>query len=281
MKSISELLKWGEKTLTDAGVENAKNEALWILESLGVSRRDLIINSSFCPDSKVNAAFLSAVADRSEGLPLQYVIGEWDFYSYTFRVGEGVLIPRPESEMLVDSACEFLKGRENAVVYDLCAGSGCIGLSIAKQNPGCKVYLVEKSEKAAEYLRQNISLLEAENAELVIGDIFKPEFFDLPEADVLVSNPPYIASDVISTLQKEVLHEPVMALDGGKDGLDFYRAILGGWLSRVKQGGLIAFECGEEQTEAVANLFPDFCIEVKEHTDIYGQPRMVTAKMKG
>ncbi len=281
MKSISELLKQGEKILVDASVDNAKNEALWILESLGVSRRDLIINASSCPDGDVACAFLTAAAKRAEGVPLQYIIGEWDFYSYTFKVGEGVLIPRPESEMLVDCACEFLKDRKDAVVYDLCAGSGCIGLSIAKQNPDCKVYLVEKSEKAAEYLNKNISLLEVENAQLIIGDIFNPELFDLPCADVLVSNPPYIASSTVTTLQKEVLHEPIMALDGGADGLDFYRAILQGWLSRVKRGGFIAFECGEEQTSAIAKLFPDFCIEVKEHIDIYGQPRMVTAKMKG
>lgn len=281
MKSITEILKQGEKTLVDAGIENAKSEALWILESLGVSRRDLIINASAYPYENIESDFLTAVAKRADGAPLQYVIGEWDFYSYTFKVGEGVLIPRPESEMLVDCACEFLKDRKNAVVCDLCAGSGCIGLSIAKQNPECKVYLVEKSEKAAEYLRQNIALLEVKNAELIVGDIFKPEVVDLPEADVLVSNPPYIASAIIPTLQNEVLHEPVMALDGGEDGLDFYRAILSGWLPRVKQGGLIAFECGEEQTAVIAGLFPDFCVEVKEHVDIFGQPRMVTAKMKG
>lgn len=281
MKSVAELLKQGEKILVDASVDNAKNEALWILESLGVSRRDLIVNSSSYPDSDVTTSFLAAVAKRAEGVPIQYIIGEWDFYSYTFKVGEGVLIPRPESEMLVDCACEFLKERKDAVVYDLCAGSGCIGLSIAKQNPDCKVYLVEKSEKAAAYLRQNISLLEVENAQLVIGDVLNPECIDVPDADVLVSNPPYIKSRIIPTLQKEVLREPVMALDGGEDGLDFYHAILQGWLPRVKRGGFIAFECGEEQTSAIAKLFPDCCIEVKEHIDIYGQPRMVTAKMKG
>lgn len=204
-------------------------------------------------------ALWAAVERRISGEPLQYIIGEWDFYNRTFRVGEGVLIPRPETEMLVEESLNFLKGRSEGekTVLDLCSGSGCIAVSIAANCPGSKVYAVEKSPAAFEYLKQNIVLNRAEvvafNDDILTGCAHlmraKGRF------DVIVSNPPYVRSEDCKTLQTEVLREPPEALDGGEDGLTFYRAIAERWLPLLKEDGLLLVECGEDQADDIVRLF--------------------------
>lgn len=199
----------------------------------------------------------SAVRRRIEGEPLQYIIGEWDFMDFTFKVGEGVLIPRPETEILCEYIINKIKNMEHPIVYDLCSGSGCIGLSIKRIVPQCEVYLVEKSEKALGYLTENASNV-CKNMFLTIikGDIFNIDAFGIyPKADVIVSNPPYIKSSEIPTLQKEVQCEPKMALDGGEDGLEFYRLLTCEWKNLLKEEGFMAFECGENQAEYISLLF--------------------------
>ena len=147
--TVSELLKLGIDTLRKNNIDNADNEARWILESVLGCKSDYLF---FRYDDEVNAEKLSSFTDKIErrisGVPVQYVIGEWDFYGETFSVGEGVLIPRPETELLVDFALDYLKNISNPIVLDLCSGSGCIGLSIAGLIPESKVYLLEKSPDA-------------------------------------------------------------------------------------------------------------------------------------
>lgn len=272
---IKELLVKAAKRLSDSGVENARNEARWIFESAFECGREFaLLNSESEADSAKEERFLAMIEKRAEGCPVQYVIGEWDFYGETFRVGEGVLIPRPETEMLVDFALEYLADKNNPVVFDLCAGSGCIGLSVAKNRPDAKVFLLEKSEAAFRYLSENKKLLGCENAELISGDLFDGfESFDLPAPDLILSNPPYIESAEIPLLQKEVLKEPSMALDGGEDGYDFYRALALKWLPFCK--GAIAVECGENQTETIEKLFTAKCARVYSENDFNGIGRMV------
>ena len=203
------------------------------------------------------AKLWDAVERRLSGEPLQYIIGEWDFYNCTFRLGEGVLIPRPETELLVDETLKFLKERSDGekTVIDLCSGSGCIAISVAKNCPDAKVLAVEKSPAAFEYLKQNAVLnqvkVSAFNDDILegCGHLTKGRF------DVVVSNPPYVRKDELQTLQKEVLREPACALDGGEDGLVFYRAISDRWLPLVKPGGLLIVECGEDQAEDVKSIF--------------------------
>lgn len=192
---------------------------------------------------------------RKNGEPLQYIVGKWDFYGFTFEVGEGVLIPRPETENLVEYVLDEIKYVKNPIVFDLCSGSGCIGLTIAKLIPDSAVYLFEKEDRAFEYLNKNLRSFGLKNATAVKCDIFDFDLSDLPLADVIVSNPPYIKSDEIHLLQKEVQKEPVSALDGGKDGLDFYRCIASRWLEKAKIGSLIALECGDAQSNKVISLF--------------------------
>lgn len=272
---IKELLLQAAKTLSDSQVENASNEARWIFEAAFECGRDFaVLHGESQAEIDKAEKFLGMIKKRADGIPIQYVIGEWDFYGETFKVGEGVLIPRPETEMLVDFALDYLADKKNPVVFDLCAGSGCIGLSVAKNRPDAKVFLLEKSEAAFGYLSENKELLECENAQLISGDLFDGfEGYDLSEPDLILSNPPYIESAEIPLLQKEVQIEPSMALDGGEDGFDFYRVLALKWLPFCK--GAIAVECGENQTETIEKLFIPNCARVYSENDFNGIGRMV------
>ena len=170
-------------------------------------------------------------------------------------MGEGVLIPRPETEELVETAISVLRENPHSTVFDLCAGSGCIGLTVAKEVPECTVYLFEKYDAAFSYLQKNAEALNAPNAHLIKADIFTDTPPDGARADLLLSNPPYIPKRELAELQKEVLREPSTALDGGFDGLDFYRAIQNRWLPFVNADGTLLFECGDGQGSEIATLF--------------------------
>lgn len=272
---VRELLANGIRLLTENGVDNARNEAHWIFEAAFECGRDYaVFHSADEADGKNAERFVEMINLRKSGMPVQYVIGEWDFYGESFKVGEGVLIPRPETEMLVDFALDYLKDKQTPVVFDLCAGSGCIGLSVAKNRPDAKVFLLEKSDKAFAYLEANKTKLGCDNATLIGGDLFSGfGNFDLPTPDLILSNPPYIESAEVPLLQKEVLREPSMALDGGEDGYDFYRALADVWLPFCK--GAIAVECGENQTEAIEKLFSKICAEVHSEKDFNGIGRTV------
>lgn len=207
------------------------------------------------------------------GEPLQYVIGKWDFYESEFYVGEGVLIPRPETEELVELAVKYLKTVANPIVIDLCSGSGCIGISIAKAVPNSKVYCIEKSKEAFKYLEKNAK--DTENVVLINDDIFNDT--NVENADLIISNPPYIKTSDLADLQDEVKKEPQMALDGGNDGLDFYRIINKSWTQKLKSNGVLMLEIGEEQGKDIVDVLTEFNnVEVKK--DMYGNDRMVVAK---
>lgn len=274
--TVSELIKKGRELL--AGVENGSNESRWIFESVFECGREYaLFHANDEVDETKAEEFIAKVTQRALGVPVQYVIGSWDFYGETFAVGEGVLIPRPETELLVDFACDYLKDKPESVVFDLCSGSGCIGLTVARLNPSSKVYLVEKSPDAMKYLLKNKERLAPENVTVLSGDIFCGfEFFGIPAPDLILSNPPYINSGEIAALQSEVLLEPAMALDGGEDGLDFYRAIADKWLPHC--GGAIAVECGEGQADDIRRMFSMQCAETRSVNDFNGIERVVIGR---
>lgn len=273
--TVEALVKNAWSLLEKAGVENFRNEARWIFESVFENGREILLfGLKSEADSSKSESFMSKINERVKGRPLQYILGLWDFYGETFAVGEGVLTPRPETELLVDFAFEFLKDKKNPVVFDLCAGSGCIGLTVALNVPSAKVFLLEKSDKAFAYLSENKSRLTCSNAELISGDLFNGfSEFDIPDPDLILSNPPYIESQEIPALQKEVLCEPVMALDGGKDGYDFYRAIADKWLPYCN--GAIAVECGEGQAQIIKDMFSKECIRTGVTKDFNEIERVV------
>lgn len=230
-------------------------EALCIFNDLLKVSKSQILMSGAEASEEQKKLIDDVIARRLNCEPLQYILGKWDFYDLTFFVGEGVLIPRPETEMLVDFALEKLKDIENPVIYDLCAGTGCIGLTIASHRKDAIVYLLEKEDKAYSYLERNKKALNLDNAIILNGDLFDFDFSLLPQCDILISNPPYINTEEIHSLQKEVLKEPVTALDGGEDGLDFYCCIANSWSDKVKKNGYVAFECGENQSEDIIRIF--------------------------
>ena len=237
--------------------DDAKFESLCLFESILEINKQSLISKDIILNEQQIEKINKAIQRRKNHEPLQYIIGNWDFYDMTFIVGEGVLIPRPETEMLVDFALEKLENIENPIVFDLCAGTGCIGLTIAKHRKDAKIYLFEKEDKAFSYLQKNKEKYELENAILVKTDILNDDISDLPQCDVLLSNPPYIETDEIEGLQKEVHFEPLSALDGGKDGLIFYIAICERWIEKVNKNGYLAFECGEEQSADICDLFKE------------------------
>lgn len=245
---------------------------------LGLTKGKILLSEAQATGEQIKLVN-EVISRRESGEPLQYILGKWDFYDLTFMVGDGVLIPRPETEMLVDFALEKLKDIENPVIYDLCAGTGCIGLTIASHRKDAIVYLLEKEEKAFAYLKKNKESLNLDNAVLLQGDLFDFDFSSLPICDLLLSNPPYINTEEIKELQKEVLNEPVTALDGGADGLDFYRCIAERCLNNVRKGGFCAFECGELQSEAIIKIFNGNFAEKQVVFDFNNIDRIVTFRI--
>lgn len=267
--------------LEQHGIEAAAFETDQIMKwAAGVDRL------TFSPDREIEEAAaekaVEAAKRRIKGEPLQYIIGEWDFYGLTFKVGEGVLIPRPETELLVEKALEEIG--ENSLVIDLCSGSGCIPIAISK-NSSAKCCGVELSEKALDYFRRNILLHNAESAVApILGDVLVPEKIigALPEkCHIITANPPYLTAAEMETLQAEVRHEPELALYGGRDGLDFYRGIFVKWKDRLCSGGDFIVETGDGQAEAVGELMEKegfSCGIIKDYNNI---GRIVYGKKAG
>ena len=216
---------------------------------------------------------------RKKGVPLQYILGEWEFYSLPFKVGKGVLIPRADSELLVDLVIEDIPHDNNITLLDLCSGSGALGIAVAKNCPIVKATLVEKSRRAFGYLRQNVEL-NAANLTAIRADIFK--WKPKTPADIVICNPPYITKLEMLTLQKEVKKEPVTALFGGTDGLKFYRLLCERAREFLKKGGKMFVEIGYKQADDVKKLFENSGFEqVEVFKDFGGNDRVVSAVYNG
>ncbi len=256
--TVGEAYRKTKDILTEAGFEAPAFEALCLVEKVfGFNRLALITRGEETAATDEKLALLAELTEkRLSHEPLQYIIGKWSFMGIDLLVGEGVLVPRDDTEVVTSLCIDFLSGKENSSVIDLCAGSGAISLALEKY-ANCKVTAVELSDKAFSYLTQNIKLNNsAVNA--LNGDIFECHK-DIADnsLDLIVSNPPYIKSADITALQEEVQHEPVMALDGGESGLDFYRRIVPLWKSKLKAGGALAFELGEGQYDEVCRILAD------------------------
>ena len=218
---------------------------------------------------------------RINGYPLQYILGKWTFMGRDFSLGKGVLIPRDDTEVVVLSVIPYLEQNKNLRIIDLCSGSGIIAVTLKCMFPKCEVHALELSEKALPYLKRNIESL-APDVILHQGDLnllcecFEDNYFDL-----VISNPPYIQSEVIPTLQTEVKREPKMALDGGTDGLDFYRSITQKWSNKLKPGGMMAFELGEGQFDMVKAMMKEKGFEnISEYKDLGNIQRAINGTLK-
>lgn len=256
--TVGEAYRKTKDILTEAGFEAPAFEALCLTEKVfGFNRLALITKGEETVASEEKLAVLAELTEkRLNHEPLQYLLGKWSFMGIDLLVGEGVLVPRDDTEVVTSLCIDYLSCKESPNVIDLCAGSGAISLALEKY-ANCKVTAVELSDKAFSYLTQNIKLNNsAVNA--LNGDIFECHK-DIADnsLDLIVSNPPYIKTADIASLQKEVQHEPAMALDGGESGLDFYRRIVPLWKSKLKAGGALAFELGEGQYDEVSCILAD------------------------
>lgn len=241
--------------LSSAGKESADFDTLCIFQDMLRDKNPLFQPLADVPD-ELAGRIRGLTAERAKGYPLQYLLGKWEFYGLDFYVGEGVLIPRPDTETLVDQIIDIC--RENKltapVIIDLCSGSGCIAIALEKHLPSAEVHAVEISEKALGYLRKNKEL-NSSGIYIHEGDVLRNSTAEaLPQADIIVSNPPYLTAQDMKELEKEVTCEPALALFGGNDGLGFYRAITAVWRKHIKTGGFIAFEFGMGQHGDVENI---------------------------
>lgn len=276
--TVNELYNLGKKKLSEACIEDFEFDSRCLLEfCMGIGTTEFLLSRNDAVDSETEKEYFRLIERRTAGEPLQYILGKWEFMGLPFYVGEGVLIPRPETELLVEFAVDFLKEKTNPIVFDLCSGSGCIAISVARFVKNARVFAVEKSSEAFGYLKKNISLNSADNVTALNGDIFDKKFLCDITPDLILSNPPYIRSEDINTLQLEVRKEPVMALDGGDDGYDFYRELADNWLVRLSDSGAIAVECAEDQTEAISKMFGKVGKKISVINDLSGLPRVVTA----
>lgn len=276
--TVNELYNLGKKKLSEACIEDFEFDSRCLLEfCLSIGTTDFLLSKNNAVDSETEKEYFRLIERRTAGEPLQYILGKWEFMGLPFYVGEGVLIPRPETELLVEFAVDFLKDKKNPIVFDLCSGSGCIAISVAKLVKNASVFAVEKSSEAFGYLKKNISLNSADNVTALNGDIFDKKILCDITPDLILSNPPYIRSEDINTLQLEVRKEPVMALDGGDDGYDFYRELADNWLVRLSDSGAIAVECAEDQTETISKMFGKVGKKISVINDLSGLPRVVTA----
>lgn len=276
--TVNEIYKYCCEQMKTAASDDFEFEARLIIQKVcKLDYSGFLLEKSRYVGQNEEAEIKSMLAERISGRPIQYILGEWDFMGLTFAVGDGVLIPRPETEELVEYVAEKISKMKKPVVFDLCSGSGCIGLSLKHLVRQADVYVIELSDKAIHYLQlNNMALGLAREVPCIKGDVLGgyEKFSFLPIPDVIVSNPPYIKTKQIPTLQKEVLCEPVTALDGGEDGLIFYRALAEKWLPAMN-GGFMAVECGEEQAEQVESLFSPFCNETEIVKDFNGFDRFV------
>lgn len=214
------------------------------------------------PLTEEQAARLARLAAlRFERRPLQYIEGKWGFLDFEVQVGEGVLIPRQDSEAICLKAIDLLKGQAAPAVLDLCAGSGCLGLAVKSRCPAAQVTAVEKSAEALPWLQKNAAEalpgFDAAHPALNVqqGDVFQWNKGQAEgQFDLILANPPYLTAEEMRTLQPEVEFEPAMALDGGEDGLDFYRHIAKAYRPLTKPGGWLVMEFGWQQWEPVKAL---------------------------
>lgn len=262
-----------EQKLTELGAESPRFDAAQLLRWLsGQEQAWLIAHAADpCPEDWQSRAE-DALTRLQGGEPLQYLLGEWEFYGLTLAVGPGVLIPRADTETVVDACLERLTPSPGPVIWDLCSGSGAIALALASCRPDARILAAELSDEALVYLRRNIASLAPGQVEAVQTDVLTR----LPDGvcDLIVSNPPYITGADMQTLSPQVRHEPELALYGGEDGLRFYRQLTRSCYDHLRPGGWLIFEIGYDQGESVPELLRQRGFaEVFCQTDLAGVPR--------
>lgn len=275
-KTYKDWYQWGQQELLTVGIEEAALDARLLLEYIcRTDRNTLLVHGDRSLSPFEEQMYQKSIATRKNRIPLQHITGEQEFMGLTFRVNEKVLIPRQDTEILVEEALRFLKDGDR--ILDVCTGSGCILLSLLHYSNECYGVGVDLSEDALAIAKENGERLE-EEAEWVCSDMLKA----LPKQtfELIVSNPPYIPTQVIPTLMEEVKsHEPYMALDGKEDGLYFYRKLVEQCPDYLAKEGMLLVEIGYDQAEAVSKLFSEAGFtDVTVMKDLAGLDRVVAGR---
>lgn len=260
-----------KKQLQAAGIEDYVFESKQIIKHVtGYTNTQILTKYTESLNKFQQDNLTVIIKQRLIRYPLQYIIGRWNFFGYEFFVGPGVLIPRSDTETLMDVCLETLKGKESPRVLDLCTGTGCIGITIKGECTAADVTLVDKYEEALNYATKN-ALHNNTDVKIIQGDVLKTEGAE-GQYHLIVSNPPYITDADMQTLQPEVKFEPTTALAGGEDGLLFYRHIASEYKKYLALNGTLVFEVGINQSKQVADIlkqngFQDVAVR-KDYSDI-------------
>lgn len=290
MRTYKEVLEDGTRLLNSAAIEEAGLDAWLLLEyTADISRAWYYAHMDEDLDEQKEARYLELCAKRAQHIPLQHITGRAYFMGYEFYVDERVLVPRQDTEVLVETALAHLKDCRNPKILDMCTGSGCILLSLLLERSDASGTGVDVSEGALIVAKRNRANLQLENrAEFVQSDLFSADYFEknsgntVAEYDMLISNPPYIPSGEIPGLMEEVRsHDPVLALDGKEDGLFFYREITAQAGKYLRSGGWLMYEIGCDQGTSVSEIMKenDF-VNVEVIQDLAGLDRVVIGQKK-
>ena len=252
--TIGAILKWSEQYFGSHGAETPRLDAEVLLSHLlGEKRIYLYVHFDQPLTADELANYKELVKRRTSGEPVAYICGEKEFMGLTFKVTPSVLVPQPDTETLVEAAIERLRGKNSPRIADICTGSGAIAIALAHYLPESSIVATDISADAVSIAKENAEALElSERVQFFEGDLLAPltgETFD-----AIVSNPPYIPGADIESLPREVRAEPRLALDGGADGLDFYRRLIGESAALLNDGGFLAAECGDTQAGAIAEM---------------------------
>ena len=284
MKTYNELYINTRSTLKRSGIEPYALEArVLVASAAGKTVQELLRDLSLYTTSQVEEQVNAYTARRLAGEPVAYITGDWEFYGLPMKVTKDVLIPRSDTELLVDLVKQALTGyKMDARVLDLCCGSGCITCAVGHELPATKLVAVDLSASALEICRANVNLNRLSTRVICLqADATAAPPLGIGNFDVIVSNPPYIPSKEIATLDTSVKdYEPIWALDGGKDGLRFYKSIIKFWKTLLRPDGLLIFEVGEGQAEKVAELLMAAGFtSTSVHQDTRGTDRAVVGRM--
>lgn len=273
--TIKECIKQGINQIKE------KEDAYWIVQRLiihilQIDKIHIITHPEQILTEREEKDFQEAIQKIKKGIPVQYITNEQEFMGSCFYVNEDVLIPQPDTEILVEEVIKLVK-QKKVTVLDLCCGSGCIGISLKKFCKEVSVVLSDVSKKAIEVAKKNAILFHVD-VQMIQSNLFT----NIKEKyDIIVSNPPYIETNVITMLSQEVQNEPNIALDGGEDGLTFYRKIIKEAPNYLNKNGYLCLEIGFNQKEAVVQLLQENFENIVTKQDLAGNNRVIIAKKKG
>ncbi|WP_443663511.1 peptide chain release factor N(5)-glutamine methyltransferase [Clostridium sp.] len=281
--TIQEVLLESYEILKKVKIESYLLDSQLLLgKVLNKDKLFVMINREFKLNINQKNEFLRLIEIRKNKMPIKYILGECEFMGMNFIVKPGVLIPRPDTEILVEEVIKYVKGKGFTQICDVCTGSGAIGISIAEFIKEVNVTLYDISEEALAVARLNIDRFNlSKRISIDNSDLLKEAIDKQKKFEVIVSNPPYIKKDIIPTLMEDVKgYEPFIALCGGEDGLDFYRRITKESVLVLQRGGLLAFEIGYDQKEAVTNiLLKSGFKNIECVKDLSGNDRVIKATL--